>query len=92
MDDTVGPVRDATAEALGTLLKVIGERPLNPYIEQLDKIKMDKVTDMICCFLARELYPCALDVPCHSMVLFFVLFVSNNFFCVFFLSSLQLFD
>lgn len=48
MDDTVGPVRDATAEALGTLLKVIGERPLNPYIEQLDKIKMDKV---ICLFL-----------------------------------------
>ncbi|XP_022781710.1 cytoskeleton-associated protein 5-like [Stylophora pistillata] len=45
MDDTVGPVRDATAEALGTLLKVIGERPLNPYIEQLDKIKMDKVKE-----------------------------------------------
>ena len=43
MDDTFGPVRDATAEALGTLLKVMGERPLNPYIEQLDKIKMDKV-------------------------------------------------
>ena len=43
MDDTSGPVRDATAEALGTLLKVMGERPLNPYIEQLDKIKMDKV-------------------------------------------------
>ena len=47
MDDTSGPVRDATAEALGTLLKVMGERPLNPYIEQLDKIKMDKVIDML---------------------------------------------
>ena len=79
MDDTVGPVRDATAEALGTLLKVIGERPLNPYIEQLDKIKMDKVTD--CCCFAREFYLCAIDMPCHSMVLFFVLFVSNNVFC-----------
>nr|XP_058951305.1 cytoskeleton-associated protein 5-like isoform X2 [Pocillopora verrucosa] len=45
MDDTVAPVRDATAEALGTLLKVMGERPLNPYIEQLDKIKMDKVKE-----------------------------------------------
>ena len=44
MDDTSGPVRDATAEALGTLLKVMGERPLNPFIEQLDKIKMDKVS------------------------------------------------
>lgn len=47
MDDTSGPVRDATAEALGTLLKVMGERPLNPYIEQLDKIKMDKVIDVL---------------------------------------------
>ena len=47
MDDTSGPVRDATAEALGTLLRVMGERPLNPYIEQLDKIKMDKVIDML---------------------------------------------
>ncbi|XP_015769974.1 PREDICTED: cytoskeleton-associated protein 5-like [Acropora digitifera] len=45
MDDTSGPVRDATAEALGTLLKVMGERPLNPFIEQLDKIKMDKVKE-----------------------------------------------
>ncbi|KAJ7391009.1 hypothetical protein OS493_021029 [Desmophyllum pertusum] len=45
MDDTSGPVRDATAEALGTLLKVMGEKPLNPYIEQLDKIKMDKVKE-----------------------------------------------
>lgn len=45
MDDTSGPVRDATAEALGTLLKVMGERPLNPYVEQLDKIKMDKVKE-----------------------------------------------
>ena len=44
MDDTSGPVRDATAEALGTLLKVMGERPLNPFIEQLDKIKMDKAS------------------------------------------------
>ena len=44
MDDTSGPVRDATAEALGTLLKVMGERPLNPYVEQLDKIKMDKAS------------------------------------------------
>ena len=47
MDDTSGPVRDATAEALGTLLRVMGERPLNPYIEQLDKIKMDKVIYML---------------------------------------------
>lgn len=51
MDDTSGPVRDATAEALGTLLKVMGERPLNPYIEQLDKIKMDKVCYVVMRFM-----------------------------------------
>ena len=51
MDDTSGPVRDATAEALGTLLKVMGERPLNPYIEQLDKIKMDKVCYVVMRFI-----------------------------------------
>ena len=56
MDDTFAPVRDATAEALGTLLKVMGERPLNPYIEQLDKIKMDKVIDNALLFSERFLY------------------------------------
>lgn len=51
MDDTSGPVRDATAEALGTLLKVMGERPLNPYIDQLDKIKMNKVCYVVMRFM-----------------------------------------
>lgn len=68
MDDTVGPVRDATAEALGTLLKVMGERPLNPYIEQLDKIKMDKVIDMLSCLMV-DFYPHVLDTQCYCMVL-----------------------
>lgn len=68
MDDTVGPVRDATAEALGTLLKVMGERPLNPYIEQLDKIKMDKVIDMLSCLMV-DFYPYALDTQCYCVVL-----------------------
>ena len=39
----MGPVRDAAAEALGILMKVVGERPLGPYLDKLDKIKMDKV-------------------------------------------------
>ncbi|KAK3702253.1 hypothetical protein QZH41_019815, partial [Actinostola sp. cb2023] len=47
MDDTVGPVRDATAEALGTLLKLLGEKPMNPYVDTLDKIKAEKVKE--CC-------------------------------------------
>ena len=43
MDDTVAPVRDAAAEALGTLLKLLGERAMAPFVDQLDKIKLDKV-------------------------------------------------
>jgi hypothetical protein len=43
MDDTSAPVRDAAAEALGTLLKLLGERAMGPFVDQLDKIKMDKV-------------------------------------------------
>ena len=35
----MGPVRDAAAEALGILMKVVGERPLGPY---LDKLEQDK--------------------------------------------------
>lgn len=65
MDDTSGPVRDATAEALGTLLKVMGERPLNPYIEQLDKIKMDKVTGMLCCYKNSYLPSCSKNSHCY---------------------------
>ena len=45
MDDTFGPVRDAAAETLGTLLKLIGEKTMNPYVDQLDKIKAEKVRD-----------------------------------------------
>ncbi|CAB4012818.1 cytoskeleton-associated 5-like, partial [Paramuricea clavata] len=45
MDDTSAPVRDAAAEALGTLLKLLGERAMGPFVDQLDKIKMDKVKE-----------------------------------------------
>lgn len=43
LDDTVGPVRDSAAEAIGTAMKVVGERAMGVYIEGLDKIKQDKV-------------------------------------------------
>ncbi|XP_028404850.1 cytoskeleton-associated protein 5-like isoform X2 [Dendronephthya gigantea] len=45
MDDTSAPVRDAAAEALGTLLKLLGERAMGPFVDQLDKIKLDKVKE-----------------------------------------------
>lgn len=51
MDDTSGPVRDAAAEALGTLLKLLGERTMAPFVDQLDKIKLDKVR-----FVISEIY------------------------------------
>lgn len=43
LEDTVGPVRDSAAEALGTAMKVVGERAMGAYLEPLDKIKQDKV-------------------------------------------------
>ena len=43
MDDTVAGVRDSAADALGTAMKVVGEKAMSPFVEQLDKIKLDKV-------------------------------------------------
>ncbi|XP_065070567.1 cytoskeleton-associated protein 5-like isoform X2 [Rhopilema esculentum] len=45
MDDTVAGVRDNAAEALGTSMKVVGEKVMLPYIDQLDKIKAEKVKE-----------------------------------------------
>ena len=36
-------VREAAFESIATLLKVVGERPMNLYIEAIDKTKMAKV-------------------------------------------------
>ena len=44
MDDTSSPVRDAAAEGLGTLSKLLGERAMGPFVDQLDKIKLEKVS------------------------------------------------
>ena len=41
--DTTPAVRDSAAEALGTALKVVGEKPMMPLLADLDKIKIDKV-------------------------------------------------
>ena len=43
--DTTPDVRDKAAEALGTALKVVGEKPMQPFFADLDKIKMDKVNN-----------------------------------------------
>ena len=36
-------VRDNSAEALGTLLKVVGEKMLMPFLTDVDNLKMQKV-------------------------------------------------
>ncbi|KAL5253039.1 hypothetical protein ACHWQZ_G015707 [Mnemiopsis leidyi] len=46
LDDTVGSVRDAGACALGTAMKVVGEKFMSEYINDLDNIKKQKVMDI----------------------------------------------
>ena len=43
LDDTNPQVREAAMECLGTLLRVVGDRPMGGYIENIDKTKMTKV-------------------------------------------------
>ena len=45
MKDGAGDVRDAGAAGLGTLLKLVGERPMLPYLDTLDDIKKGKVQE-----------------------------------------------
>ncbi|CAO1622080.1 unnamed protein product [Sympodiomycopsis kandeliae] len=43
--DGSGDVRDAGTQGMGTLMKLIGERPMNSYVDQLDDIKKAKVQE-----------------------------------------------
>lgn len=45
LGDGAGDVRDAAAYAMGTLLKLVGERGMAPFMEQLDDIKRAKVQE-----------------------------------------------
>ena len=46
LDDTNPQVREAAMECLGTLLRVVGDRPMGVYLENVDKTKMTKVCTM----------------------------------------------
>ena len=46
LDDTNPQVREAAMECLGTLLRVVGDRPMGVYLENVDKAKMTKVWAM----------------------------------------------
>ncbi|KAG8968617.1 Microtubule-associated protein, microtubule dynamics during spindle orientation [Tulasnella sp. 419] len=45
MEDSYEPVRAAAAEGLGTLMKIVGERMLNPTLEPLDDLRKSKVKE-----------------------------------------------
>ena len=43
VNDSAPEVRDAAFEALGTAMRVVGEKAVNPFLTDLDKLKLDKV-------------------------------------------------
>ncbi|KAJ8023557.1 Cytoskeleton-associated protein 5 [Holothuria leucospilota] len=45
LSDTTPDVREAAMQALGTALRIVGEKPLNPFILDLEKIKLDKIKE-----------------------------------------------
>ncbi|XP_034021391.1 cytoskeleton-associated protein 5-A-like isoform X2 [Thalassophryne amazonica] len=45
VNDSSPEVRDAAFEALGTSMKVVGEKAVNPFLADLDKLKKDKIKE-----------------------------------------------
>uniref|UniRef100_UPI00398EDFBA cytoskeleton-associated protein 5 isoform X2 n=1 Tax=Pristiophorus japonicus TaxID=55135 RepID=UPI00398EDFBA len=45
INDSTLEVRDAAFEALGTALKVVGERLMNPFLVDIDKLKLDQIKE-----------------------------------------------
>uniref|UniRef100_A0A3P9MBE4 Cytoskeleton associated protein 5 n=1 Tax=Oryzias latipes TaxID=8090 RepID=A0A3P9MBE4_ORYLA len=45
VNDSAPEVRDAAFEALGTVMKVVGEKAVNPFLADLDKLKLDKIKE-----------------------------------------------
>lgn len=44
VNDSAAEVRDAAFEALGIALKVAGEKAVNPFLAEVDKLKLDRVS------------------------------------------------
>lgn len=45
MEDGASEVRDAAAEGLGTLMKLVGDQPLIIYLDKMDKSRQSKIRD-----------------------------------------------
>lgn len=46
VNDPAPEVRDAAIKALGTAMKVAGEKAVNPFLADLDKLKVDKIKEI----------------------------------------------
>ena len=44
INDTAPDVREASFDALGTAMKVVGEKPLAPFLADVDPLKLVKVS------------------------------------------------
>nr|DBA17482.1 TPA: hypothetical protein GDO54_002918 [Pyxicephalus adspersus] len=45
INDSASEVRDAAFEALGTAQKVVGEKAVNPFLADVDKLKLDRIKE-----------------------------------------------
>ncbi|CAL8351661.1 unnamed protein product [Merluccius merluccius] len=45
VNDSAPEVRDASFEVLATIMKVVGERAVNPFLADVDKAKLDKIKE-----------------------------------------------
>lgn len=45
LGDSAEPVRTSAAECLGTMMKILGERAFNPYVENVPELQLAKVKD-----------------------------------------------
>ncbi|XP_073397742.1 cytoskeleton-associated protein 5 isoform X2 [Dendrobates tinctorius] len=45
INDSAPEVRDAAFEALGTAQKVVGEKAVNPFLNDVDKLKLDRIKE-----------------------------------------------
>lgn len=45
LTDSAEPVRSAAAECLSTMMKILGERAFNPYVENIPEIQMTKIKE-----------------------------------------------
>lgn len=46
VNDTSPEVREASYNALGTAMKIVGEKPIMPFLQGIENIKMAKVSDL----------------------------------------------